>query len=243
MHTVITARPLTRLARTAAGSLPFCLLPVLEARAAVVATGIATGSTAAFLFAVAAALLLTLAFRTVASQFVASVFARIGILRVRRALNVHGPMILHDVVLPGAYGGLVRIDHAVLTAGGLLCILTVQCKGLIFGGADEPQWSYVDGTVRHRFLNPLIRNEGQVRALRRTVPGVPVAGVVVFTGRVEFSCTPPPNVIHVSRLHAFIANLVFEPSSVEDWDAVWLTVRSASVADASSLENLPARIA
>jgi hypothetical protein len=226
-------------ARIAFSSLPFCFLPMLQARAAVT-TGITGGSMAAFLFAVAAVLLLTLVFRAVANQFVAAVLARIGAIRVRQVLKAQGPTVLHDLVLPGAYGGLVRIDHVVLTAGGILCILRIPCRGLVFGGSDEPQWSNVDGTVRHRFLNPLISNEGQVRALRETVPGVPVAGVAVFTGGVEFSCAPPANVILISQLQAFIANHVFEPSKVEDWDAVWLTVRSADVSGAAGLKNLPA---
>jgi hypothetical protein len=227
------------LARIAFSSLPFCVLPLLQARAAV-ATGITGGSMAAFLFAVAAVLLLTLVLRAAANQFVVAVLARFGAIRVRQVLKPQGPTVLHDLVLPGAYGGLVRIDHLVLTAGGILCILRLSCKGLVFGGSDEPQWSNVDGTVRHRFLNPLIPNEGQVRALRETVPGVPVAGVVVFTGRVEFSCTPPANVIHISQLQAFIANHVFAPSTVEDWDAVWLSVQSADVSGGGGVENLPA---
>jgi hypothetical protein len=223
--------------RTVIGSLSFCMLPNLHAQAAV-PTGVTGAGPAAFLFTVAGALLLTLVLRAAASDLVAALAARIGTVRVVRVLKAHRPAVLHDFTLPGAYGGLVKIEHAVLTAGGILCILTVHCKGLIFGGVDDPQWSVVDGTVRHRFLNPLIQNESRLRALQQAVPEVPIAGVVVFTGRVDFSSAPPPNVIHVSGLHACIDNFVFGHSNVEDFDAVWLTLRSAAVTDAAGRKDL-----
>jgi hypothetical protein len=220
-------------ARTVISSSSLSLLLHLDARAAV-ATGVTGNSVATLLFAVAAVVLLTLVFRAAANQLVRAVSAKVGNIRVHQALKAQGPAVLHDLVLPGAYGGLGRIDHATLTAGGILCILRAPCKGLIFGSADQPQWSSVDGTVRHRFLNPLIQLEGGIRALREAVPGVPVAGIVVFAGRVEFSCAPPPNVIHVSQLRSFIADFAFEPGDVEDWDAVWLTIRSAATTDAAA---------
>jgi hypothetical protein len=239
---MINANVVTRPLRKALGGLPFSGLPLFEAQASA-ATGITGGSGAGFLFAIAAALILTLVFRAAAKQFLASILAKIGAIRVRRVLKAEGSTVLHDLVLPGAYGGLVKIDHAVRISGGVLCILTMPSRGLIFGRPDEPQWSNVNGTLRHRFLNPLIENESQVRALQATVPGVPVTGVVIFTGHVEFSCTPPPNVMHVSRLHKFLASPVFDSSSVEDWDAVWLTIRSAGVTNAASLKSHPAKIA
>ena len=134
-------------------------------------------------------------------------------------------------MLPGAYGGIAKIDHAILTAGGILCIQTKHYNGVVFGEPDEPQWTNVDGVVRRRFLNPLIQNEGRTRALQKVVPEVPVANLVIFTGSVEFTSAPPKNVIRVSQLESYIAKFVFGPSKVEDWDAAWMTVKSAALTD------------
>ena len=134
-------------------------------------------------------------------------------------------------MLPGAYGGIAKIDHAVMTAGGILCIQTKHCNGIVFGEPDEPQWTNVEGAARRRFLNPLIQNEGRTRALQKIVPEVPVANLVIFTGSVEFTSAPPKNVIRVGQLESFIANFVFGPSKIEDWDAAWMTVRSAARTD------------
>jgi len=200
------------LIRIVAASLPLIALPALAAQPAVT-TGITNVGPAAFI-----------------------------LFRIRRALNARSPDVLHDFILPGAYGGLTKIDHAILTAGGILCIQTKHYNGIVFGGEDEAQWTNVDGTSRQRFLNPLIQNEGRTRALQNVVPDVPVANVVVFTGNVDFPTPPPKNVIRVANLDSFVAKFVFGPSKVKDWDAAWLTVKSAALTDEATRKDLQAQI-
>ena len=217
-------------------------LPASAAQSAAI-TGITNVAPAAFIFAIAVALFLTLIFRSTASHVRAIVTARIGALRIRRALDKRSPDVLHDFILPGAYGGLKKIDHAILTAGGILCIQTNHYNGIIFGAEDEPQWSNVDGVSRRRFLNPIIQNESRTRAVQNVVPEVPVANLVVFTGSVDFPTPPPKNVLHVRDLDSYIAKFVFGPSRIEDWDAVWLTVKSAALTDETTRRDLRAQIA
>ena len=233
---------MTVLVRLLTASVPLIAVPALAADSAVT-TGITAVGPATFIFTVAGALLLTLMFRSTASQAMQLITRRVGAARVRRALEARGPDVLHDFILPGAYGGLTKIDHALLTAGGILCIQTKHYSGIVFGGADEPQWTNVDGTRRRRFLNPLIQNEGRTKALQNIVPDVPVANIVVFTGSVDFPTPPPKNVLRVGELESFIAKFVFGPSKVKDWDAVWLTVRSAALTDEATRKDLQAQIA
>ena len=91
-------------------------------------------------------------------------------------------------------------------------------------------------------FNPLIQNEGRSRALRQVVPDVPVANLVIFTGSVEFTSAPPRNVIHVRDLESFVSKFVFGPSKIEDWDAVWLTVKAAALTDADSRKDLQSQL-
>jgi len=228
--------------RLVAASLPLIALPALAAEPAVT-TGITNVGPAAFFFTIAGALLLTLIFRSTASHVVGLVTSWIGAIRIRRALDKRSPNVLHDFILPGAYGGLTKIDHAILTAGGILCIQTKHYNGLVFGGEDEAQWSNVDGTIKRRFLNPLIQNEGRTRALQNVLSDVPVANLVVFTGKVEFPTPPPKNVIRVSQVDSYIAKFVFGPSKVKDWEAAWLTVKSAALTDEATRKDLQAQIA
>ena len=222
-------------------SLPLLALPAIAAGDGV-ETGITGVGPAMFLFTIAGALILTLFFRKAAQQLAGFVISRLGNLRVRRALAARSKDVLHDFLLPGAYGGIVRIDHAVLTAGGILCIQTKHYNGIVFGGESEPQWTNVDGVSKRRFLNPLIQNEGRTRALQKIVPEVPVANLVIFTGSVEFTSPPPKNVILVSQLESFVAKFVFGPSKVEDWDAVWMSVRDAALTDEATRRDHAAQL-
>ena len=231
------SKPIRRLVT----STPLVAMPALAADAGA-QTGITSVGPAFFLFTIAAALLLTLIFRSVANQLAHWFTGKVGQFRIRRALEKRSPDVMHDFILPGAYGGLAKIDHAILTAGGILCIQTKHFNGIVFGGEDEAQWTNVDGARRRRFLNPVIQNEGRTRALRKVVPDVPVDNLVIFTGSVEFTSPPPKNVIHVRDLESYVAKHVFGPSRIEDWDAVWLTVNAAVLRDAAARKDFAAQI-
>lgn len=194
------------------------------------------------IIALAAAVILTLVIRASAGQFARKVNDRAGQRRIQKILQMRSKDVLDEFILPGAYGGLTQIDHAILTSGGILCIQTKHYNGIVFGGPDEPQWTNVDGVQRQKFLNPLIQNEGRTKALQKVVPEVPVANLVVFTGDVQFTTPPPKNVIHVDNLDSYIAKFVFGPCKIEDWDAVWLTVNAAALTDEASRKDLNAQV-
>ena len=227
--------------RTMITSLPLVVWPAMAADADTT-TGITSIGPALFLFTIAGALLLTLIFRSIANHVVKWITGKIGQARIRSALAKRSPDVLHDFIIPGAYGGLAKIDHAILTSGGILCIQTKHFNGIVFGDEDEAQWTNVDGIRRRRFLNPVIQNEGRARALRQVVPDVPVDNLVIFTGNVEFTSAPPKNVIHVSRLESYVAKHVFGPSKIKDWQAVWLTVNAAVLTDAAARKDFAAQI-
>lgn len=220
---------------------PLVALPSVAAEGGA-QTGITSVGPAMFLFTLATALILTLVFRKAASHFASFLNRRIGQARIKSALRKRSPDVLHDFILPGAYGGLAQLDHAILTAGGILCIQTKHMSGVVFGGEDEPQWTNVDGVSRRRFLNPLIQNEGRARALRQVVPDVPVANLVIFSGNVDFTTPPPKNVIRVDELESYVAKYVFGPSKIKDWDAVWMTVKAAALTDAASRKDFQAQL-
>lgn len=230
-----------RASSNALSGLLLLALPAVAAPEAPV-TGITQVAPAAALFLIAAAVLLTLVFRSSARHLATYVGSRFRKLRVRRALDEVGGELLQDIILPGAYGGLVRIDYAIMTAGGILCIRAMPMRGTVFGAEDEPQWSHIDGPQRRRFLNPLIQNDGRAQALRNVIPGVPVENLVIFTGKVEFASPPPKNVIRLEDLQSFIDKFVFGPSRVEDWDAVLLNLKAAALDDSESRKDFAAQI-
>ena len=232
-----------------------CWLLAATAYAAEVATAQAAANTsteavtrlsnvgpAMFVIAIACALLLTLFFRASATRVASLVTAEIGKRRIRRGLMQKNRDVLEDFTLPGAYGGLTKIDHAILTSGGIICIQTKHYNGIVFGGPEEPQWTNVDGVQRRKFLNPMIQNEGRTKALQKVVPKVPVANLIVFTGSVQFTSPLEKNVIHVRDLNSYIAKFVFGPCKIKDWDAVWMTVKAAALTDEETRKDLSAQL-
>jgi len=205
-------------------------------------TGLNNTGIGMFIIAVAGALLATLLLRTTAAHAARSITTYVGKRRIRRILDARCTEVLENFILPGAYGGLTRIDHAVLTSGGILCIQTKHYNGVVFGAPDEPQWTNVDGVHRRKFLNPMIQNEGRRRALQKVVPSVPVASLVVFTGSVQFTSPLQSNVIHVRDLNSYIAKFVFGPCKIDDWNAVWMTVRAAALTDSESRKDFHAQL-
>ncbi len=207
-----------------------------------IVTGLTNTGIGMFIIAVAGALLLTLVFRASATHVARIVTARIGRYRILKILTTRSPDVIDDFILPGAYGGLTHIDHAILTSGGILCLQTKHYNGVVFGDADEPQWTNVDGIQRRKFLNPLIQNEGRTKALQKVIPEVPVASLVVFTGAVQFTSPLESNVIHIRDLDTYIAKFVFGPCKIDDWHAVWMTVRSAALTDDDSRKDFDAQL-
>ena len=216
------------------------LLPVVAQ--AEVETGITSTGPAIVIFAIAGALFLTLVLRSASNYLLRVIGTRIGRWRIQTVLDRFSANTLHEFIIPGAYGGLARIEYAILTSGGVLCLQSKFCNGTVFGEADDAQWTNVDGGSRQRFLNPLIQGEGRRRALQNILPDAPIANLVVFTGAVEFMSGLPDNVIHIGELAATLERLEFPPSSVKDWDALWLTLRAAAKTDADTRKDYAAQL-
>jgi hypothetical protein len=207
-----------------------------------VATGAAFSSLSAAVILVAFALLLVLLLRGSVSQLRLAVGRGLGRRRMRRILRRRSPDVLENFIIPGAWGGLTKIDCAVLTAGGILCIQTKHLRGIVFGNEKEPQWKHVEGVRQRRFLNPVIQNEGRARALQKIVPDVPVASLIVFTGPAQLTAPKVRNAIRLDDLDGWVSRFVFGPARVKDWDAVWLTVKSAALTDEASRRDFQAQL-
>lgn len=205
-------------------------------------TGVTNVGPAFVILAIAAGLILTLILRPTAIALKRTITEKLGKRRIARILRTKSSDVLHDFIVPGAYGGLTRIDHAILTSGGIICIQTKHYDGVVFGEPNDPQWSNVDGVRCRKFLNPQIQNEGRVSALRKIVPNVPIANLVVFTGNVEFTSFRQENVIHLRELESFVTRFEFGPSKVGDWNTVWLTVKSSALTDEESRKDFDAQL-
>ncbi len=212
------------------------------ASAAAPQTGLGGGGMASFLLFVGAGIVLALLLHNRALPLLQSANRWLGRQRIQRLIRRNGFEFLGNFILPGACDGLTRIDYAVLTSAGIVCIRAKTCNGMIFGADRDPQWSYVDGVERFSFLNPVIQNQGRTQAIARAVNDMPVVSVVVFCGDTQFSVAPADNVIQLSELQSWLQHYQNESLCARDPEAAWLSLRAAARTDAESHKDFAAQL-
>ena len=227
--------------------IPLTLLAQAPLTAAVAAsdpvpTGIIGIGPSVFIFVVAAAVLITLVGSAAARPYLRRLGERLARHRIARELARRSKHVMSNALLPGAYGGIVKVDHVALTPAALLCIRSVHAHGMLAGGEKEPQWTIVEGSVRRRFLNPLIQNEGRARAIRKALPDIPVAALVVITGKVRCSSSLPSNVITFGQLDDYLKSQVLGPGHVKDSIGVWRRFESVVMTDAATRKDFAAQV-
>ena len=162
--------------------------------------------------------------------------------RPRVSLRSYSEYLLSDFIVPGAYGGLSKVDHALLTPVGVVCIRAVHRHGKVYASDHDAQWFQVAGGDRRRFLNPRIQNEGRARALTSALSPAPVTNLVVFTGSPRFASALPQNVITLSELGPWLERYTFAADAIDDMDETWQRLVDAAITDAASRRDFEAQI-
>ncbi|MDH4275410.1 MAG: NERD domain-containing protein [Gammaproteobacteria bacterium] len=111
-----------------------------------------------------------------------------------------GTQYLHDVLVPDGVDGFVAIDFLILTPGGIVVIDMQNYNGLLFGGERTENWTQMLGFRGYKFTNPLPANRLRIQAIKMAVPGVPVAGRVVFSSNGRFPKGIPDGVSMLGTL-------------------------------------------
>lgn len=91
--------------------------------------------------------------------------------------------VLNDIVLDNG-SGMSQIDHIVVSLYGIFVIETKNYKGWIFGSETNPYWTQTIYGYKSKFYNPILQNNGHVRALRRMLSAyraIPIIPIVAFS--------------------------------------------------------------
>lgn len=118
----------------------------------------------------------------------AKIKGRIGEINVASRLNLlnHDEYkILNNVILQTKNGGIVQIDHIIVSVYGIFVIETKNYKGWIFGNENAENWMQVIYKEKNQFRNPIKQNWSHVYALKNLLADFPNAKfipIVVFTG-------------------------------------------------------------
>ena len=96
-------------------------------------------------------------------------------------------IVINDVILPTPHG-TSQIDHIVVSIYGIFVIETKYYNGWIYGGEHSEYWTQNVYGEKHQFYNPILQNEGHVRALRKVLTEfepLDIIPIVAFSGTAD----------------------------------------------------------
>jgi hypothetical protein len=117
-----------------------------------------------------------------------------------KLISGYGVARLDNVVLDDGIGGQTVLEHILLTPQGLLVLLPRHCDGALFGGDKINSWTQMAGGKSFHFDNPLHQLQELLASLRYQLPGIPVEGRVLFSGRCRFPKGRPGRILLLDEL-------------------------------------------
>lgn len=144
---------------------------------------------------------------------------RILIIKMLRN-GIHPKAIFHDLYVQRKNGFYSQIDLVVATPQGLVVIEVKDYSGWIFGNERQKYWTQLlnFGKEKYRFYNPILQNEGHIKALREQSEQfsvLPIYNVVLFSG----NCTLK-NVSYqrVNEYVGYTSNVMYVLNTVKGLD-------------------------
>lgn len=126
-----------------------------------------------------------------------------------------------ELTIPDGIDGQIHIPQVLRTAAGFVVVDVVRVDGAVFGAARMDEWRVLDRGRSLKFRNPAVINRDRVRAVQHLLPGLPVHGVVVLLGNVEFPKGRPDGVVTLDTVVQHIQQLSLEVPAVGNWDEAW----------------------
>lgn len=121
--------------------------------------------------------------------------------RRQKLISRYGLARLDNIILDDGIGGQKVVEHILLTPQGLLVLLPRHCDGALFGSEKIDSWTQMSGSGKSfHFENPLHQLEELLAALRYHLPGIPLQGLVLFSGNCRFPKGRPERLLLVEEL-------------------------------------------
>lgn len=136
--------------------------------------------------------------------------------------GINPKAIFHDLYIRKPNGEYTQVDVVVATKAGLIVFEVKHYSGWIFGHGKQRYWTQIlaYGKEKHRFYNPIMQNEGHIRAIRQCLPqnlGIPIFSVIVFFGKCEFkqiSCDSNNTVvIYPHSINRVVSDILSRPEA------------------------------
>lgn len=148
--------------------------------------------------------------------------------RLERALARATTARASELTIPDGMDGQIHVPHVLRTAAGFVVLDVVRVDGAVFGGERMDEWTVLVGGRARKFRNPTMANQARVHAVEHLIPGLPVHGMVVLLGEVEFPKGRPDGVVTLAALEEGLASLPLCTPMVGDWDEAWFGLRACA---------------
>lgn len=130
--------------------------------------------------------------------------------------------IFHDCYIRRASGKYTQVDLVVATKAGLLVFEIKDYSGWIYGHFLQRYWTQVlaYGKEKHRFYNPIMQNNGHIKAIRENLPhnpGIPIYSIIVFFGSSKLKDVTVGSdnayLIYPSKIKRTVKNILSNPDA------------------------------
>ena len=111
-------------------------------------------------------------------------------------------MVINDLLI-SSHGHTSQIDHVIVSEYGIFVIETKNFQGWIYGGNYSEYWTQNIFGHKYELRNPILQNQGHIRALKRLLPNVPADSyipIVAFSRRATLKLSTYEPVVYWSRL-------------------------------------------
>jgi hypothetical protein len=121
---------------------------------------------------------------------------------VKRALKAISVDSMNNVLVPNGMGGVIHVEHLLLTSRGVLVIDVKPYTGIVFASDRMDDWTVIRDGARASIANPLGALYDRVAAVKQLIKDVDVSGHILFPEGADFSKGQPGAVMLPSKLVA-----------------------------------------
>lgn len=123
-----------------------------------------------------------------------------------------------------------QIDHVVISEYGIFVIETKNYKGWIYGGNNSEYWTQNIFGNKYRLRNPIIQNQGHVRALNRILKLAPdvYVPIVAFSWNAQLKSQFADCVVYINQVPKLIKSYNKKCLSLETVEWVYNTLLASN---------------
>jgi hypothetical protein len=136
---------------------------------------------------------------------------------------------IKEIIIPDGIGGLLEIEHLVLTDRGLLLIETYPMAGNLFGAETIDQWTQIIDGRSYKFANPLRHIRTSRQAIKALTSKPPVFCRIIFNSNSIFPKGKPDEVSVLNSLSEDMAVINSSPvvavEAKQSWDKIMRIAR------------------